>query len=134
MDLYNDLEELCELTSEKIADANEKLRANQSKLTAGDLEYLDKLTHMLKSIKTTMAMMDADDNHSSLGRNSYNYYDGGMSRRGRSYEGGSSRRGYSGRMYRDTGMISELRNLMQQTDDEHTKQEFQRLIEKMEHM
>ena len=127
MRLYEDLEELCEMTSEKIADANEKLRTASGKLTSGDLEYLDKLTHMLKSIKTTMAMMDAEDDHSYLGKNSYGY-DDSMSRRG------MSRRGYSGRMYRDTGMVSELRNLMNQTGDEHMKGEFMRLIEKMEHM
>ena len=63
---------------------------------------------------------------------SYNSYENGMSRR--SYDGRPGRGSYSGRMYRDTGMINELRSMMQQTDDDRTRDEFQRFIEKMEHM
>lgn len=135
MHLYEDLEGICEVVSEKLADANEKMKGSQGKLTSGDLEYLDMLTHVLKSVKTTMAMMESESNNSMRGSyegGSYNSYDGGMSRR--SYEGRSGRGRYSGRMYRDTGMINELRSMMQQTDDEHTREEFQRFIEKMEHM
>ena len=46
----------------------------------------------------------------------------------------SRRGGYSGRMYRDTGTINQLRQMMEQTDDDRMKEEFQRMIEKMEHM
>lgn len=60
-ELYNDLEELCELTGKEIKEANEKLRSTEGKVSVGDIEYLDMLTHMLKSIKTTMAMMDAEE-------------------------------------------------------------------------
>ena len=42
---------------------------------------------------------------------------------------------YSGDGYsRDGGMVEELRELMQDAPDERTRQEFQRFIEKIEHM
>lgn len=51
-------------------------------------------------------------------------------RGGRSYRRGYSREGYS----RDGGMVEELRELMQDAPDDRTRQEFQRFIEKIEHM
>lgn len=118
MRIYDNLEELCELTGKKLSEATEKLRSAQGRITQGDMEYLDTLTHMLKSIKTTMAMMDS-------GYSGRSYYDG------RSYD---SMGRYSGRMYRDTGTINKLRKMMEETDDDRTRDEFQKFIEKMEHM
>lgn len=122
-DIYENLEELCELTGKKLSEATDKLRSAQGRVTQGDMEYLDTLTHMLKSIKTTMAMMGGG---SSYDGRSYDGY-------GRSYDRDSMGR-YSGRMYRDTGTINKLRKMMEETDDDRTREEFQRFIEKMEHM
>lgn len=122
-DIYENLEELCELTGKKISEATDKLRSTQGRVTQGDMEYLDTLTHMLKSIKTTMAMMGGG---SSYAGRSYDGY-------GRSYDRDSMGR-YSGRMYRDTGTINKLRKMMEETDDDRTRDEFQKFIEKMEHM
>lgn len=123
-DIYTDLEDLCELTGRKLKEVTEKVRSSQGKITQGDVEYLDTLTHMLKSIKTTMAMMDSEySQRGSYDRNSY----------GRSYDRDSMGR-YSGRMYRDTGTINKLRKMMEESDDDRTREEFQRFIEKMEHM
>lgn len=139
-DSYEDLEELCETVSKEIKEANEKVRNAQGNLSAGDVEYLDKLTHMLKSIKTTMAMMDSD--YSSRG----SYNDGGSYRQRSSYRDSSYARGrganarrdsrgrYSSRMSYDDGMMEELRELMEDAPDERTKQEFQRFIKKIEQM
>lgn len=137
---YEDLEELCETVGHKIKEANEKVRMSNGDLSGGDVEYLDKLTHMLKSIKTTMAMMDAEENGYSSDSGNY----GGMS--GRYYP--TSR--YSGRMPRmdsrgrysrtrygysgDDEMVSKLRELMEEAPDEKTRQEFQKFISKMESM
>jgi glucose/arabinose dehydrogenase len=63
------LYDLCEVISDEIEDSNEKIRMAGGKLTAGDVDYIDKLTHALKSIKTTIAMEEADE---------YSYDDGGM--------------------------------------------------------
>lgn len=123
-DIYENLEELCELTGKKLSEATDKLRSAQGRVTQGDMEYLDTLTHMLKSIKTTMAMMGGGSSYD--GKSYDGYY-------GRSYDRDSMGR-YSGRMYRDTGTINKLRKMMEETDDDRTREEFQRFIEKMEHM
>lgn len=132
-----DLHELCETLSREIGEANDKIRTAGGKLTAGDLEYIDKLTHALKSVKTTIAMVEAEDGGES-GRYMphYNYggYNGGnySYRRGRDSMGRyTSRRGsYS----YDDGMIEELRSLMENAPDERTKSEFRQFIAKMEKM
>ena len=128
-----DLHELCETISREIGEANDKIRSAGGKLSGEDLTYLDKLTHTLKSLKTTIAMMEAEDGES--GRYSmphyggYNY--GGSYRRGRDAMGRyTSRRGYS----YDDGMIEELRSLMESAPDERTKSEFRQFIAKMEKM
>ena len=130
-----DLHELCETISREIGDANEKIRSAGGKLSGEDLTYLDKLTHTLKSLKTTIAMEEADNGESGM----YPYY------RGRSYNDGMMNGGsyarrrdsmgrYSSRYSRDDDMISELRELMQDAPDQKTKQEFQRFISKLEQM
>ena len=95
--------------------------------------FLDKLTHTLKSLKTTIAMVEAEDGES--GRYSMphygNYNYSGSYRRGRDSMGRyTSRRGYS----YDDGMIEELRSLMESAPDERTKSEFRQFIAKMEKM
>ena len=80
MDYLKDLHETCETLSREIGEANDKIRTAGGKLTAGDLEYIDKLTHALKSVKTTIAMIEAEDGGESgrympgygMYRNSYN--------------------------------------------------------------
>lgn len=133
-----DLHELCETISREIGDANEKIRQAGGKLSAGDADFVDKLTHTMKSLKTTIAMMEAEDGESGrympnsygmYGNNSYN--NGGSYRRGRDSMGRyTSRRGYS----YDDGMIEELRSLMESAPDERTKSEFRQFIAKMEKM
>lgn len=148
MDLYNDLEEICARLSRELKKANEKL--NGGELSPADTAYMDQLLHSLKSVKTVMAMMDAengDDGRSYEGRS----YEGRSSRgasgrsgrrrdsmgrysgdyNGMRYMGNySGRRGYS----RDDEMISELRGLMEDAPDEQTRSDLQRMISRMEMM
>lgn len=145
MDYMNDLHQMCETLSRELGEANDKIRKNGGKLSGSDLEYVDKLTHALKSIKTTMAMIEAEGEGSYAG-GSYtggSYADGYGGSYGRmSYargRGGNARRDsmgrYSSRGYsRDQEMISELRELMEDAPDERTRQEFQRFITKIESM
>lgn len=150
MDYINDLHELCETISKEIGEANEKIRNAGGKLTAGDVDYIDKLTHTLKSVKATIAMMEAEDGEYS--NRAYPDGMGGSYRggRGTSYRGsymgnGSSyARGrmnarrdsmgrYSGNGYsRDDGMVEELRELMQDAPNETIKRDIQRLVDKIE--
>ena len=60
--LYLVLGELGDMVGMKLMDAKEKARAAGA-LSSADIEYLDRLTHTMKSIKTTMAMMDAEERH-----------------------------------------------------------------------
>lgn len=140
-DLYDDLSELCETLSDELKKTNQKLEKSGGTMTSGDLEYIDKLTHALKSVKTTKAMMESeysgrsyDDGSytgmSNEGRRSYRSYD-----QGRSYaRGRNARRDSMGRYSGDEEMISELRELMEDAPNERVKMEFQRFIQKVESM
>lgn len=148
MEYLNDLYEMCEILSRELGEANDKIREAGGKLTVGDLEYVDKLTHAIKSVKTTIAMIESEDEESGMympyGR-SYARGDGNRGSRnenmGRTYRDGSSyarRRDSRGRYSSrrgssyDNGMIEELRDLMEQAPDESTKKEFHKLITKLE--
>ena len=141
MDYLKDLHEMCDTLSRELGEANKKIMQGGGKLSGSDLDYVDKLTHALKSVKTTIAMVEADDGNSyadGMQGGSYGMYPhwnyGGSYARGRNTRrdnmGRHSSRGYS----MDGDMISELHELMQDAPDERTKQEFKRFIEKIEHM
>ena len=156
MDYINELHELCDTISREIAEANEKIRSAGGKLTAGDVDYIDKLTHTLKSVKAVIAMMEDEDGYSNddgMGNmgGSYRYSRDGGSYRGGSYNGnGGSYRGsyargrgsnarrdsmgrYSSRGYSRSGDLSDqLHELMQDAPNENIKREMQRLAEKIE--
>lgn len=145
MEHLKQMHELCDTISEAIAEANEKIRSGGGRLTAGDVDYVDKLTHALKSVKATIAMMEDEDGASGFYPMSYadGSRDSGMSNRysrGRSYARGrtNARRDsmgrYSSTYSRDGGMVEELRELMEDAPDEQTRQEFQKFIRKIETM
>ena len=144
------LYELCETLSRALKEANEKIRNAGGKLGAGDLDYLDKLTHSMKSIKTTIAMMESEGeeeegysgrSYRPMGGGSYAYANASN----RSYQGGNSnarRRDSMGRYARDDGysygdsfetMINELRGSMGELPEDK-RREVQRFIEKMDRM
>lgn len=138
------LYELCETIERELADANEKIRSAGGKLSAGDVDYIDKLTHAMKSIKTTIAMTEAEDEggYSNYGR-SYN----GRSYRGNSYDysrarGRNARRDSMGRYSGEggytnadgiDGLVEEMRGMMNNLPDDQ-RREVQRFVEKMERM
>lgn len=155
--MQKDLSELFEMLSRALKEANEKLRSAGGKLSTSDLDYVNKLSHSLKSIKATIKMIEDEEmeDGGSYGDGSYRMrgysrndyrgsYDDGSYARGRgryanrdamgrysSRDGGSygySRDGYSGH----GDMVEELRELMQDAPNEQLRQEMQRLIEKME--
>ena len=167
MDYEKELYELCETIKEEIAEANKKIKNAGGKLSGSDVEYIDKLTHSLKSIKAVMAMME-DEGEDEYSGASYARGGRGGNRGGRSYRGGSYRgssyddgmmtggeggsyardgrgRGsnarrdsmgrYSSRMdgySRHGDVVESLREVMEEAPDDRTRQEIQRLIEKME--
>jgi hypothetical protein len=136
--MYDELKHICEILENELANVNKKLDKSEGVLSGDDISYIDKLTHSIKSVKTTIAMMEAEDGGDS-GRympHSYGLYGtphsyGDSYRRGRDSMGRyTSRRGYS----YDDGMIEELRSLMESAPDERTKSEFRQFIAKMEKM
>lgn len=154
-----ELHEICETLNRSLKEANEKIRNAGGKLSTSDLDYINKLTHSLKCVKATIAMMESEEmdegsyadgpyrmrNYSREGgsyRGSYDggSYDGGSYARGRGRNANrdsmgrySSRNGGSYGYSRDGGdMVEDLRELMQQAPDDQTRQEMQRLIQKLE--
>lgn len=141
------LYDLCEVISRELEDVNQKIRSAGGGMSAGDLELVDKLTHALKSIKTTIAMMEAEDEEGG-------YSNRGMSYRGRPYRGDmyggvsrargrmGARRDSMGRYSREggysyasdmDGILDEMRGMMDELPEEK-KREVQRFVEKMDRM
>lgn len=143
-ELYDDLKEMCETLSRELGKTNTKM-SNSSNISAGDMEYIDKLTHAIKSIKTTMAMMDSEYSNRGSYEGGYanrsysgNYegYEGMSHARGR---GRNARRDSMGRYSSESGysrneMVDTLHDLMESAPDDRTRQEFQRFITKMQSM
>lgn len=149
-DKIKTLYELCETVSRELEECNEKIHMAGGKLSPGDVEYLDKITHMLKSIKTTIAMMEAEEDGYSENWGGMSYADGrggnrggrggnSMARGGRGSRNNNpmgrnqySREGYS---YEDgmDDLISEMRGMMGGLPEEK-RREVERFVHKMERM
>lgn len=123
--MYEELEELCEVLEEELREANKKLR--NGKLNSGDLEYIDKLTHALKSVTILKEM---EDGSSEGGSN-----EGNSNRRGRSRDNSNRsyrrRRDSMGRYSSDEDVMSELESMASNTSDPQTKAEIKRLMREM---
>lgn len=147
-DWTKDMHGICEKLTEEISEMNKKMDKNGGKMSAGDLEALDKLTHALKSVKTTLAMEEYGDDRSG------DYMGGSYERggnRGGSYErGGSYARGRGRYAQRDSmgrysseygysrdeaidDMAEDIRAAMP-TMPEELKRDAQRFLSKLEQM
>ena len=142
MNPHEELKKICDTLNRELEHANEKISRAGGNITGDDLSYIDRLTHAIKSVKTTMAMMEAEDEGESgyympmygrsYGDRSYGMRDGNSYARRRDSMGRYvSRRG--GMSY-DDGMVEELRDLMDRAPDESTRREFSKLINKLEQM
>lgn len=142
MDKIEILHELCKALMEELETIAEKIR--KGGMSAGDLETVDKLSHALKSIKTTIAMMEADEGYSEayMPRMSYEgrSYNDGRSYEGRSYARGRqrrdsmgrySRRGYS---YADSmdDLLDEMREMLPDLPDEK-RRKAEKLMDELAH-
>ena len=83
------LRELCEVVSRELSDCNKEIRMSGGKLQVKDIDYLDKLAHTLKSLKSSIEMMDSDEGYSNRYM-PYYYGESGGGSGGRSYRGGNS--------------------------------------------
>lgn len=76
-------EDLCEMLNSELSTL-----VKQGEITQENLDWIDKLTHAIKSIKTTIAMIEAEESGSyGYSRNSYDMSMGGSyNRSNNSYE------------------------------------------------
>ncbi len=148
------LYELCETISMELESCNEKIRQANGKLSPGDIDYLDKLTHTMKSLKAVIGMLEAQDSkYSGHFWDGRYYFDGGNSMDGSSnrgsYEGGSSNRSYGrGRnanrdrmgRYAERGYSradaeedfrTEIEELMNKAPDEQSRKKLEKLMNEM---
>lgn len=141
MNPHEELKKICDTLNRELEHANEKISRAGGNITGDDLSYIDRLTHAIKSVKTTIAMMEAEDGgESGYYMPHYNGYN--RSYGDRSYGSSYARRRDSmgrytsrrGGMSYDDGMVEELRDLMDRAPDEATKREFRKLIDRLEQM
>lgn len=135
MNEIDTLYEICETLSMELEECAEKIRQANGKLSAGDIDYLDKLTHTMKSVKTVLAMAESEDysgnSMDGSGESGRGSYDNGTSNRGR---GRGARRDHMGR-YSRTGASedfrTELEELMNKAPDEKSRMKIERLMKEM---
>lgn len=119
----------------------EELEREGGKLPEQDARYLDYLSHTLKSNETTLAM-NGEGSSERRGRDSMGRYTSradGMDGNsgwgyypGRAWEGGSYRGGsYEGRSMHGNEVKEQLRELMEQADDEHVKRALRTAMQQM---
>ena len=123
MDYMKDLETLCDLLSEKIAEKTRKIK--NGGMNDGDLDTMEKLTHTLASVKKIMAFMEDD------GYSGYYPMDGSYRTMYRGSYARGPRRDSMGR-YSRKDLADKMRELMHDAPDDRTRQEIQRMVEKLE--
>lgn len=129
---------------EMLAEELEKI-TKVGELDRTTLDFVDKLTHSIKSIDTILAMEEASDDYSyndgysnarGRGRNARRDSMGRYSREGSSYEGGNSYRyGRGGYSRDDRNMqetMTELQELMNKASDNKVRMAIQRAIQEMQ--
>ena len=147
----NELHELCEILDRDIKEMNRKVREAGGKLNRDTLDYVDKLTHALKSVKTVIAMEEESgyshaygdktgrvhwaDGTVSYGDDDGHSYRGRGSRAKRDAMGRYSSDSYGGYSRDDARheMMHELHELMEESDPS-MRGEFQTFINKLERM
>ena len=132
----NELYELKEMLMKEL-----KEYGSNGELSAGTLDIADKLTHTVKNLCKIIEEYEESEYSGNYpympydGRSYRGYRDGMSGARGRMNARRDSMGRYSGeRGYSRTGLADELRGLMADAPDERTRQEIQRLADKLESM
>lgn len=64
--LYNNLVSLCMILEKELARVVDKLETNGSVISPTDMDYVDKISHSIKSVVTTKAMISPLDKESEI--------------------------------------------------------------------
>lgn len=121
---------------------NELEKYGGKELTAGSLEMVDKLAHAIKNICKIIDEYE-DEEYSEEGGSYARGRGGNRSRGSYAMEGNSYARGRGRNARRDSMgryssandmIVEELRDLMEDAQDERTKAEFRKFIQKVEQM
>lgn len=132
MDYLKDLHEMCDTLSRELGETNKKVMQGGGKLSGSDLEYIDRLTHAIKSIKTTIAMVEAEDG-GSYNDGSYGMYPhwnyGGSYARGRNARRDNMGR-YSGMGY-SREFRADLESLMEDAPNDQVKRKIRELMQEV---
>ena len=140
MELLKELKDLKETIANEIAQANKEIKKSGGDLNSGDIEMIDKLAHSMKSLVTTCAMLEAEDD-GGYSERYMPYYsrDDGTTRRNGSGNYGSyarnesrysrdNRNGYS----RGANWNDHLRMMMDEAPDEATRMDIKKLMDKFD--
>ena len=155
MDMVKELSELKETIANEITEANKEIRKSGGDLNTGDIEMIDKLTHAMKSLVTTCAMLEAEeengyserfmpmmgyggysgrdrrDGYSREGRANRNGYSGNYGSYARDSEGRFTREGRNGGYSRGMDWNEQLRRMMDEAPDEATRMDIKKLMDRM---
>lgn len=149
MDLLKELYDMKETVGHKIAQANKKIKANGGDIANDDVDIVDKLSHSIKSLVTTCAMLEAEEDDDGYSGRYAPMWNPGISyghmgretRENYSRDGGGNNGGYSRNRYsrenrngysRTGDMMDQLRQMMDEAPDETTRMEIRKLMDKME--
>lgn len=133
------LHRLCEALIEELEEYSKKIEKSEG-MSAGDLEAVDKLSHALKSIKTTIAMMEAEDEGGNSHRSmpwygGMSYEDDRMNRGVSRARGRGGRRDAMGRYSRDGYSYAEeefqksIEEALNAAPNEHVREKLKRIMD-----
>lgn len=138
MDYIDTMYDICEALNKELEEANEKIKMSGGKMSAGDLELIDKISHAIKSVKTIIAMEESDYSHDMMDDSirGSSYARGRGSNARRDSMGRYTSRGYSrGRYSRDDGRMEvreQLEDIMMSAPDEETKRMVKKWINQLD--
>ena len=120
---------LCNYIKNELTEFDRKAAASANGLTVQELEYVDLLGHIKKSLLAVDAMENPDD----YGTYGNDYARGNYSKAGRGrYARRDSQGRYSAsRMYRDGDIKEDLYELMDKAPNEHVRHKLEEIVSEM---
>ena len=126
------LEELCDILMRDIRRRNEQLESAQAVITPSDMEYIEMTTRAILNIKKTLHIMEESDSMRSYGSHHMPTWSavgyGDMRHMEPDHTYGGRARDSRGR-YMDDDMMGTLRDIMNRTPDERTREDLRRMLD-----